>query len=401
MNAIEFQNVVAGYLGQFQDDLEKKEVADFLRTNPYGLGFYRMLHFPYAFPTEYGVGDIQVFHTDCCDKYVIYEGKKLFFPSSMSDDAIRENYMSLLIEQDGRSPHCYSSKPKFIPEEGEVVADLGAAEGIWVLSVIERCKKAYLFECDEKWIDALRQTFAPWREKVVIVNKFVGDADDEDYVTLDTYFADKEIDCVKADIEGAEIQMLIGAARTLTEKVSKVLLCAYHNQGDEDAIKVYLKKYDFEEIETTDRYMLFTYLGTKIVPPYIRRALVLGCKKRTSKKLDALCSVDEWDESVIGALRDTAAANDDTDDVVDALYDRYFLFEPLAKALERAGIKDRTIVLGWCGFSKLYGDFELAEGKIAYPPSTHKELLTMYHGITENTPQYIDEIFTRGVGLKT
>ena len=461
MDPSQLKKTITDYLDRFPDNPEKKEVADFLRVNTFGIYPYKMLHFPYAFPLDYQADDIQIYFSAENSKYVMFEGKKLFFPSSMSDHMIKENYTSLLIEQDKRSPHCYSSKPKFIPGYGEIIADMGAAEGIWALSVIEKCKKAYLFECDENWIDALKLTFAPWGDKVVIVNKFIGGVDDGDQVTLDTYFADKEIDCIKADIEGAEIPMLTGGAKTLSHKVSKVLLCAYHNQDDEVTIRGYLAKYGFEEIETTDRYLLFLYHGTTIAPPYVRRALVLGCKTQMEKKLSEFHahshSIGDFfeDGARIGLLTadiDSSRAklfmdelnrdrmfqlkyltpdeiagseerqsldyivvlDDDAEskaasgaygktngeivylsDIIDVLHDCYFLFEPLAKALGRAGIKDRTIVLGWCDFGRLYGDFEAAEGRITRPPSTHEELLAMYHGITENTLQYIDEVFVR------
>ncbi|GMO29781.1 MAG: hypothetical protein Ta2B_10740 [Termitinemataceae bacterium] len=46
--------------------------------------------------------------------------------------------------------------------------------------------------------------------KVVIVNKYVSNITDNNTVTLDDFFCDKEVDIIKADIEGAEKLMLEG-----------------------------------------------------------------------------------------------------------------------------------------------------------------------------------------------
>lgn len=51
-----------------------------------------------------------------------------------------------------------------------IVADIGTAEGIFALNIIHSVKKVYLFECDPEWIIPLEKTFAPWINKIEIVN---------------------------------------------------------------------------------------------------------------------------------------------------------------------------------------------------------------------------------------
>jgi predicted RNA methylase len=45
----------------------------------------------------------------------------------------------------------------------DVVADLGAAEGNFSLSIINKVKKIYIFEYDKEWVEALKAPFG-WAE---------------------------------------------------------------------------------------------------------------------------------------------------------------------------------------------------------------------------------------------
>ena len=99
-------------------------------------------------------------------------------------------------------------------------------------------------------------------------------------VTLDTYFAEKQIDYIKADIEGAEVSMLEGGKDILKNKVKKIICCAYHRGGDYEAISGILQDNDFQ-CEHNDGYMLFPYSGFMCdnEPPLLRRGVVFGNKE--------------------------------------------------------------------------------------------------------------------------
>ena len=75
--------------------------------------------------------------------------------------------------------------------KGETLLDIGAAEAVFTLDTIDYIDRAYLFECDEAWIEALEATFAPWNDKIMIVRKYVSDVDDDNNITLDTFFQDE------------------------------------------------------------------------------------------------------------------------------------------------------------------------------------------------------------------
>ena len=72
-----------------------------------------------------------------------------------------------MIEQDQRSAHHYFNNNKDVT--GKVFVDVGCAEGYSSLEIIEEAKHVYLFEQNESWLEAIRATFEPWKDKVTIV----------------------------------------------------------------------------------------------------------------------------------------------------------------------------------------------------------------------------------------
>ena len=97
------------------------------------------------------------------------------------------------------------------------MVDVGAAEGIFALSNVEQAGRIVLFESSKEWIEPLKATFAPWKEKVEIVNKFAGDISNAKCVTLDDYFVPGDkLSFLKIDVEGAESRLLSGCKRILS-----------------------------------------------------------------------------------------------------------------------------------------------------------------------------------------
>ena len=133
--------------------------------------------------------------------------------------------------------------------KGYTLLDIGAAEGIISLEAIDYVEKAYLFECDEKRINALSATFADYTNKVSIVKKYVGEIDNEDNITLDTFLKENEIGkiFIKMDIEGSEIAALRGANSIFKnpDLLINFAICTYHTPTDADRIKSHLDKFNF------------------------------------------------------------------------------------------------------------------------------------------------------------
>lgn len=180
--------------------------------------------------------------------YVIDQGKRLYFPAlshSLTTSQIWREYQDLSLEQEPTCPHCYCDE-QFRLSPGEVLADIGAAEGIFALRHIELIKHAYLFECEERWLKPLQATFAPYQEKVTIVPARVASSEAHGSLTLDGYFGDKQVDFIKADIEGAERDMLEGGQQLLASALHlKLALCTYHQVSHESAFRQQLEAAGF------------------------------------------------------------------------------------------------------------------------------------------------------------
>jgi 16S rRNA C1402 N4-methylase RsmH len=142
-------------------------------------------------------------------------------------------------------------------EKGDIVIDAGVAEGNFALDVIDDVSKIYLIEADKEWIEALKETFKEYADKVVFVNKFLTDSNTEDSVSLDALIGNENINYIKMDIEGEEVKALYGAYNVLKRNNKLRLdICAYHNIEDEQLIKEHLSKLAFR-ISVSDGYMFF------------------------------------------------------------------------------------------------------------------------------------------------
>ena len=248
-------------------DEEKRQVLAFIKKHD------TPCVFPYEYTQKYAQRKTPVYrdaNRGMC--YVLHNGKPLYFPRDWDTIKCEGYYNGLCCEQDPESPHCYETAD-FCIAQGDVMADLGAAEGILALDAAERASHLYIFETEAHWIEALEATFAPYRDKVTIVNKYVGDTDGDGYVTLDTFFDGLRLDFIKADIEGAELAMMAGAKGILARSTPlKMALCAYHRQDDAAALHKILTDNGFQA-EFSQGYMIFLY-DKDLRPPYLRRGLI-------------------------------------------------------------------------------------------------------------------------------
>jgi len=253
-------------------DEELTPVLDYLHTNPIAV-------FPYHFQNQYDADAIEVF--DDAEKglrYVMLDGKKLYFKKRWSKKRIRHSFNELTKEQDPQSPHRYLTD-QFKIEDGEILVDIGVAEGNFALGAVEKASRLILFETDNEWIEALNATFEPWKEKVLIINKFVSDITNATNTTLDDFLAPGEqITFLKIDVDGAESRLLNGCKRILKEqKPLKLAICTYHKQDDEKDFKALLSQNGFETSHSNG-FMLF-YYDKKMKAPYLRRGLIRAVKQ--------------------------------------------------------------------------------------------------------------------------
>lgn len=203
----------------------------------------------------------QIYRDDENDPYIIFLGdKRMYFPREyvFAKENGKEVIHNILWEQGENSPHLYVR-----PEWGEeklrngVIVDAGAREGNFALRYANEAKKIYLIESDPSWMKALKKTFYPYQNKVVFSNKLLSREDDRDHIRLDTLVEEK-VDFLKMDIEGAEVDAVLGAKKTLKESDALCSICCYHKSTDEENIRFLLETLGYVT-SVSKGYMLFLY----------------------------------------------------------------------------------------------------------------------------------------------
>lgn len=237
--------------------------------------------FPYNFVDEYDNQSVSVYFDDKCNMYYVYHNdKKLYFAKYLNNSKkVESYYKSILIEQDKRSPHLYQ-KGTICVNKGDVIVDVGAAEGIFTLENIDAIAKAYLIEANEQWIEALHRTFEPYKDKIDIKHIFLSSATKGRLAALDDII-DEEVDFIKMDIEGYEWEALIGAEKTIKKSQKlRCSICTYHRIFDGELIKQKLESYGLRS-EYSKGYVWFNPLQNGYMnssPTYLVKCLVRGKK---------------------------------------------------------------------------------------------------------------------------
>lgn len=213
----------------------------------------RLELFPYCFIESYyeKQNGIEVFWDKGKQlKYVVDNGKRLYFPQN-SDEEIVNDYVQLLLEQDPRSPHAYFSDN--VNFEGGIFVDVGSAEGIISLHVVEKADEIYLIECSPKWIEALGATFEEYKDKIHIIPKLASLIDDSNFVSLDKLlekYEERSI-FIKMDVEGMEMDVLGGCTEVMRRNKCRFSCTTYHTNSMEERIKRFFNenKYYYEVSE--------------------------------------------------------------------------------------------------------------------------------------------------------
>jgi len=194
---------------------------------------------------------------------------KLFWPKNFTvnrlDQVIAETF-------DSNDWHFYQ-KEKTKIEKGEILLDIGTAEGLFPLTVVDTCSHIYMVEPSTTFHKCLNKTFENHLDKVTIFNTAIGNEDgmitfNEDsldgmisdvstndlqqmsILKVDTLFKNGEkITYLKADIEGFEAEMLKGAEQTIKRNKPKIAITTYHTQNDPkeiiSLIKGFVPEYNY------------------------------------------------------------------------------------------------------------------------------------------------------------
>lgn len=221
--------------------------------------------------------DYRVFYDTDQFPYVMFEGKRMYFPKECTFACKNGEYyvQNILMEQQPGSPHLYLRDNEVI-EKNSIIVDAGVCEGNFALRYVEEAKKIYLIESNPMWMEALHRTFEKYRDKVIFCNKFLGRYDNENTVTLDK-LVDEKIDFLKMDIEGAEVDALLGGREVLGRSRARCSVCSYHRQNDEKYIQYILKSYGYTT-STSEGYMFFMYDDDIFDSLDFRRGIVYATK---------------------------------------------------------------------------------------------------------------------------
>lgn len=211
--------------------------------------------------------------------FIILEDKKMYYPYDTKFESFegKKIIRNVMQEQQETSPHLYI-KDDITINEGDIIADVGAAEGDFSIRLVEKASKIYLFEGDKKWWKPLRKTFEKFKDKIEFINKYAGYIDDNNLVRMDTIIKEK-IDFLKMDVEGSECEALLGARKLLINGNVKCAICSYHRAGDEIALKDILNAYGYRT-NTSMGYMLYYHDANIFSTLDFRRGIVYGRKEK-------------------------------------------------------------------------------------------------------------------------
>lgn len=251
---------------------DKAEILSYIQDNPLDA-------FNYFFVKKYENIHPEIGYDEEAELfYVMHKGYRMYMAKRFNTfEMVRTYYKNLCIEQDKDSPHLYL-QGNFDVKRGDVVVDVGAAEGIFTLEVLERAGKVYLIETSREWIEALQYTFKNYQGKVEIINKYISDYTAYNTTTLDNLIHG-DVNFIKMDIEGCEYAAMTGA-RALIERMShiKCVLCTYHNDNDETMLRILAESLGLK-VSFTKGYMLFPCSMQQIyIMPTLRRG-VIRCSK--------------------------------------------------------------------------------------------------------------------------
>jgi hypothetical protein len=165
--------------------------------------------------------------------YVTVDGHRVFFPRKMTPAEVEQAVCVGRMEQDKRSPHRYVGDG-FTVDAGDVAVFVGASDGLFCLSLIERLSKAYLFEPCSDWHEPLRATLAPWGDRAEVVPLALGAEQGPGQTSLDIFFRERLLpNYIQVDVDGVDKEVLAGARHILGASPKlRLSLCAYHQRLD-------------------------------------------------------------------------------------------------------------------------------------------------------------------------
>lgn len=169
----------------------------------------------------------------------------------------------------------------FIPDPGSIFIDGGVFEGSTAMMFSELGCKVYGFEMDSKNFETAKKVaeennftvenfgLGQYKSEMKYISAPDGGGGSQidvngseiaQIITLDSYVREKNlprVDCIKLDVEGAELDVLKGASTTIKRFKPILLLSAYHKLDDFWVLMNYIKS-----IRPDYEWALRHYVGT-------------------------------------------------------------------------------------------------------------------------------------------
>lgn len=96
-------------------------------------------------------------------------------------------------------------------------------------------------------------------------------------ICLDDLIPNENVNFIKMDIEGAEVDALLGAKKLLSRSNARLSVCSYHRSTDCENIQFILNGLGYKT-STSHGYMFFLYDPNLIYHVNLRRGIVYGSK---------------------------------------------------------------------------------------------------------------------------
>jgi FkbM family methyltransferase len=183
--------------------------------------------------------------------------RKLYYPGGM---AAGEFFASVHLIFNANDWHHYW-RDTWRPSAGDLVIDCGAAEGLFSIEVARFGADVYAFEPLPEFQRTFKKSIHP-SDRITLIPKAVGVQECSvsfggesngakvshggelivEITTLDAalFSLGKKVSLIKADIEGFEYDMLLGAAKLIERDCPDLAITVYHDQNNVPQIRDFL-----------------------------------------------------------------------------------------------------------------------------------------------------------------
>lgn len=155
------------------------------------------------------------------------------------------------------SVHKYMGDGLFENRKDEVFVSVGGSTGDTIFYFLENYSefsKIFCFEGESLAYASMQSnlTILPTEveSRIEAVNRFVGKKTEGNVVKLDDVLADSNVSLISMDIEGMELEALMGAESVICEYLPILAICAYHKKEDLIELTAYIHS-------LSDQYQFF------------------------------------------------------------------------------------------------------------------------------------------------